>query len=601
MTDILNKKADDIYTELHMPEKSVEKFNKESNNIFKCDAASLFVALAYLENPVSDDGEKEKLRCEAYRAFFAGNKNKYKNSWKAIDMLCGINNSLDSFQIKIRILKGGSYKIKQYYLENSELQEIRGASNLLTYVEENKIPDMIAERYIRECIIYNGGGNILALLPEDCDEGFALSLEQEAGKILVSAGIAYYVSDTVDAGMLFGNDYRNLMSSIENKLNERKKLIITNPIDRISDIYGDTIRIVDEEVQFRDDINSENVKNKSGEICSSCGKRYAYYQLDGRKLCASCLHKRCVGKEVKKSRYINEYKHYNNGNEPEFAKTLMDIAGESGNNEKYIAVVYGDGNNMGGIIQHFSKITDMMSFSRDVKTIANKAVFEAMGAVGIKRFEVVGLGGDDVFVIIPGNKACNFAVKLIEKYNEQFTDKDKDKNKYEDVSTMSVGIAIGKAKMPINILIETAEARLSDAKRLSRINKDKKCDDGSMAYTIMDTFEGEKEKDISAFACNTLQPYSTSTANSVLRLVNSFKSSTGKTRIRNLLNAFANAESPEEAALFFDYLNAKSDKKVTLKKISGYELCKDHHGYYRKDKELYYIWKDIIDLSDFCD
>lgn len=595
MTDILNKSADEIYSELDTPEKSIEKFDKKYN-IFECDAASLFVALAYLDNPVKDDCEKEELRCEAYKAFFSRNKNKYKKSWKSLDMLCRINNRQDSLTIKIRILKGGSYKIKQYYLENSELQEIRGASNLLTYVEEERVPGIISECYIPECIIYNGGGNILALLPEDCDDDFALHLEQEAGRILISAGIAYYISDVIDAGALFDDDYRNLMSGIENKLNERKKLIITNPIDKLSDIYGNMIKIAGDYVEFKDEVNKENVKSKSAKICSSCGKRYAYYRLDGKELCASCLHKRCVGKKIKKSRYIKEYEFYNNGEKPEFATTLTDIPEKSNNNEKYIAVVYGDGNNMGGIIQHFSKITDMMSFSRDVKTIANKAVFEAMGKVGIKRFEVVGLGGDDVFLIIPGNKACNFAVNLIEKYNEQF------EYKYEDVSTMSVGIAIGKAKMPINILIETAETRLSDAKKVSRVNKDEKCDDGSMAYTIMDTFEADKEKNIFAIAHDTLQPYSTSTAKSVLQLINDFKT-TGKTRIRNLLNVFAKAESYEEASLFFDYLNAKSnaEQKVILNEITGYELCKDYQGYYRKDGELYYIWKDIINLSDFCD
>ena len=54
-----------------------------------------------------------------------------------------------------------------------------------------------------------------------------------------------------------------------------------------------------------------------------------------------------------------------------------------------------------GVIQQLTKITQMMQFSRNVKKIAEEIVFKAMGEYGIDKFEVVGLGGDDIFIIIP--------------------------------------------------------------------------------------------------------------------------------------------------------------------------------------------------------
>ena len=42
--------------------------------------------------------------------------------------------------IQVKVVKGGTYKIKSYYLENNELMDIRGASTMITLVQDKSVP-----------------------------------------------------------------------------------------------------------------------------------------------------------------------------------------------------------------------------------------------------------------------------------------------------------------------------------------------------------------------------------------------------------------------------------------------------------------------------
>lgn len=501
------------------------------------------------------------------------------------------------YDIKIRILKGGSYKIKNYYLENNNLNDIRGASVLLTYVEENVIPKMISEKYSKDCIIYCGGGNIFAVLPDEIEQDFNIKLEKEAQKYLISGNIAYYISESIELSKLLGEDYRKYMVDIENALDNRKKTkvydnpsmestLINKTID-ISNIYEESIKI---------DINVDGyVKNT--DMCEHCNSKVARYLFNNDKICASCLHKNLVGKSTKNSKYSKEYKYYTK-KLPKFVQSLENI------DENYIAIVYGDGNNMGGIIQGLKTITEMMRFSETVKSVANKSVFESMKEHNIEKFEVVGLGGDDVFVIVEAKKSIKFALSLIKNYNQDF------KNKYPDSpSTMAVGIAIAKTNTPIKIVLEQAEEELSKAKKLCKekvLNGLR--DTGALSFTIIDSYEGNNEDlKLNYNAKNTLLPYETETAEKIIKYVDSIKNlNISTTKIYNLAEGFKKAESIEEANLFFNYMNAKDKKenRINLPELNDINANIDiqlDNAFYIKDDLKAYIWDDIINLLQYTD
>lgn len=585
MTDIYNKIQNLSANEIR------DYFTKNTTSDYY-DKASLFAAFAYISEQPEDD-DKDSFRKKAYLTYVNKEKESFEKAWNCINRLEGHQSPVD---MKIRILKGGSYKIKDYYLENNDLNDIRGASILLTHIEETVIPNEISRAFIPECIVYNGGGNIFAILPENTDADFAKRLEETADKLLVTASVAYCLSEPVNVADILGDNYSSKMAAIENNLDERKKLKIYNTIENEDTSIPNSFEIPfgrNERLNVTfGDVRQCKSEREKKEFCSACGKRFAEFMLNDAPLCRGCLAKRKVGKAAESGIYIKEFIEETKGRrdfEPKKIYSAEDISGDK------IAVVYADGNNMGGIIQHFTKITQMMEFSRSVKEITRKEVYNSLCENKVKAFEIVALGGDDVFVIVPAEKSFDFAVSFAKKYKDYFAEYIKN-GKYKDMSTMSVGIAAAKSKTPVKILLEAAEDMLKNAKTYEREQKQQNRD-GSIAFTVLDSYNASDEYSDSDknIAKRTMQPYSVKTAGDISEFVKNNSSQTSKSRIRNILDAFVDAECIEEAKLFYNYLNAKEKEKLKLPDISGYT---QDSGFYISDNGEYrYFWDDILDLE----
>ena len=405
MTDIHNKVKNLSANEIR------EYLQKNSSDDYY-DKVTLITAFAYISEQPSDD--KDSFRKKAYLTYISEDKQSFKKAWECIGCLKGTQSQV--VDMNIRILKGGSYKIKDYYLENNDLNDIRGASILLTHIEENVIPGEIIKEFIPECIVYNGGGNIFAILPENADADFSKKLEETADKLLVTASVAYCLSEPVNVTDILGDNYRSKMAAIENTLDERKKLKIYNTIENEDTSIPNSFEIPfgrNERLNVTfGDVRQCKSEREKKEFCSACGKRFAGFMLNDEPLCRGCLAKRKVGKAAESGIYIKEFIEATKDQRdfiPKKIYTAEDIS------EDKIAVIYADGNNMGGIIQHFSKITQMMEFSRSVKEITRKEVYNALCENKVEAFEIVALGGDDVFVIVPAEKSFDFSVSFAKK------------------------------------------------------------------------------------------------------------------------------------------------------------------------------------------
>jgi CRISPR-associated protein Cmr2 len=123
-------------------------------------------------------------------------------------------------------------------------------------------------------------------------------------------------------------------------------------------------------------------------------------------------------------------------NEIEIAQNLSHIANAS---KDFIAYIYADGNNMGGYIQKEIKTPqDYQKFSEDVELATQYAVYQAFaenlhphelhnlnnndeestlgnGAL-VHPFEIITIGGDDIFLIVPANKALAIAELIGERF-----------------------------------------------------------------------------------------------------------------------------------------------------------------------------------------
>jgi len=79
---------------------------------------------------------------------------------------------------------------------------------------------------------------------------------------------------------------------------------------------------------------------------------------------------------------------------------------------------------------------------RITKRCVYQSINEVMGNDAM--FEAIALGGDDIFIIVPGNRSLEITNKIIEKFDGAF----------ENKMTMSAGICIAKSSTPIRTLFE---------------------------------------------------------------------------------------------------------------------------------------------------
>ncbi|MFM5983340.1 MAG: type III-B CRISPR-associated protein Cas10/Cmr2 [Sphaerospermopsis kisseleviana] len=129
----------------------------------------------------------------------------------------------------------------------------------------------------------------------------------------------------------------------------------------------------------------------------------------------------------------------------EIPKTLTHVSNAS---KGFIAYIYADGNNMGGYIQKIRTPGKYKKFSLDVSEATEEAVFYALAenlhphelrnlndedsqlknGQLVHPFEIITIGGDDVFTIVPANKALEISQIIGEKFEELMINKSVDKS-----------------------------------------------------------------------------------------------------------------------------------------------------------------------------
>ena len=124
------------------------------------------------------------------------------------------------------------------------------------------------------------------------------------------------------------------------------------------------------------------------------------------------------------------------------AQTVGEI-GNASDPDRYIGYVYADGNNMGGYIQSIKTPKAYRQFSEDVSRITEESVYEALAqhltahqlqgltdpdpyhenGEWIHPFEIITVGGDDVFLIVPADKALQIAQTIGEVFERKLAEK----------------------------------------------------------------------------------------------------------------------------------------------------------------------------------
>jgi CRISPR-associated protein Cmr2 len=222
-----------------------------------------------------------------------------------------------------------------------------------------------------------------------------------------------------------------------------------------------------------------------------------------------------------------EKQYYNNIKNPDEARSLIEIGNASQPNG-FVGYIYADGNNMGGYIQKIQTPQQYKQFSDDIFEATKESVYHALAkhlhphqlhdlkdeekvhrnGRWIHPFEILTIGGDDVMLIVPADKALAIAQTIGEeferillskgkrykedkKYNPelvhryQITDKISGTNQCK--LSMSTGVLITADDTPIYYAQKLTEQLLKSAKKQAKeLKKEKyKYYGGTVDFLVM--------------------------------------------------------------------------------------------------------------------
>ncbi|MEH2411423.1 type III-B CRISPR-associated protein Cas10/Cmr2 [Nostoc sp.] len=127
---------------------------------------------------------------------------------------------------------------------------------------------------------------------------------------------------------------------------------------------------------------------------------------------------------------------YYAGVEPRDVKIAQTLTHVSNASKGFLGYIYADGNNMGGYIQKIRKPEEHKEFSRDIDLATRYAVYQALAdnlhphtlkhlndeesELGngdiIHPFEIITIGGDDILIVVPANKALEISQMIAERF-----------------------------------------------------------------------------------------------------------------------------------------------------------------------------------------
>lgn len=219
--------------------------------------------------------------------------------------------------------------------------------------------------------------------------------------------------------------------------------------------------------------------------CKSCGVNYAEdmrTKLDSLgdeegPYCYACIEKRAEDKTVKRwmeeraleeldsdrtlwGRILRTFYGPKSAFPPSMPKRPEDLEaiGDSSSSKNYLGLIYADANGMGKAMADKTNLRAVEKFAEQV----DDAVFEAMGTALKAHFPLNGetfpfdillVGGDDIVIVTPAQKALQVAYRLAESFQNLV-------HPY----TLSIGVVLAPIKYPFNLQYQLVNEVLKAAK-----------------------------------------------------------------------------------------------------------------------------------------
>lgn len=571
---------------------------------YVCFRTACLYSLRYesIKHNTDPEGEKRRLRMQGFTWGFTGHKENIPELEQIDWLLNGHKEAgVDILKQKMDFVKGGMVKIKQYYLETNKISEIRGASLLLDTVNQEKMDELIGQMHIKECLIYTGGGKIMGILPEKTGQDFCRELELLVERETVTAQ-SNFLSHSYELKRII-HDYQAIVDEIDLALEERQGFRWDFRIEpQVEEKISESVLI---------EKGYKKIKETVQEFCTSCRKRHAIvkrvYSLE--MLCQSCLYKRLNGgRDAKHSiheRFFDYVEKRHGVVVPDYLKKvpcnkLEDIA-----EKNFIGIIYGDANNMSNQINNLTSSMMMRYFSQITSGTVTDIVFESLyrHLKGKPSFEVIAVGGDDIFLIVPGNHAYDIACTIGELFDQQFSNRSTGENNV----TMSIGVCITHKNMPVQYSFDIAQKLLKSAKQKAWEERQEGTITGTIDWMVIEN-EMAGSADLKYQRRNqqdkpkkTFRPYTWQQAKDMKHFLHEIEKE--KAFAFQLRQSWYQ-HTKSEAELFYEYQISRKSETNVCKALDHF--AKSLGGQVEKSniiyrQESYTPWLDAIELWDYVE
>lgn len=367
------------------------------------------------------------------------------------------------------LLLADTDETQAYVFESNKLPEIRGASRLLDDLNRVECPKLIQQA--GGTVIYAGGGTVLAKIPTAQSNLIVRSLEAQYVHSTGGATITA-VARELPQGFDETRDFGPFVSHVANALRARKE-------SRETALFLPALPF-----QSR---------------CQSCQTRPADAVLSRQlnqpdyAICAVCHTKHVNGTLEQRDYWLDKFREAVHGTAtwsvPELHRpySISEIADASQSAEKLVGVVHLDGDRIGRLLSSIDSAEQFRSFSKAIDVCARSAVldvlsttfaprqvtpselrpnYNAQSKVTIYPFEIVTIGGDDIWLIVPAESALAVATDIATRFGNAMSLWTKTNAGLENDVTMSAGVVLADDHTPVRLLASIARQLIANAKQL---------------------------------------------------------------------------------------------------------------------------------------
>lgn len=353
--------------------------------------------------------------------------------------------------------------IKSYVFATSKLKEIRGASTLLDYLNDTRIPRLVGLNRM----VYAGGGTALAKVDDARQaEQLIQQVEQMYRLETKAAEVTGAYIEMPDPDVKFGEYVRrlNFQLRLQKEAKLRQRSWLTSPLLKACKSCG----------QYP---ASRLAKAEDAFICNACHiKRMWNQKIRDQERDSKTLNANSPSRLVQLLAYAygeNKWPHITLDNAPEDFNEIGEFASPKG----YIGFIYCDGNRMGNLISLLETSEAFKKFSEEIRITLKNMTFDTLleyfpeeNLTDTLPFEIIFLGGDDLMLVVAADKAIEIAISLCQEFEKRTKPilEESGVSKQREYLSLSTAVVFAHASLPIYHLQSIVDDLLKSAKRHSQ-------------------------------------------------------------------------------------------------------------------------------------